>query len=384
MKKIKNKTLWLSVVATVLIMGMLAYLLSTTGFWGLVVWEKSYRAYYLIGVAAGLFTLVLGIALYRFKKLRIISFVYSCLAILIAIAGTAVLVSLSLGAPDDEVQLCIFPSRVPMLSEDKNLNIALVTDPHWGSSSQDNERLCNMLSDIEEKEFDIVMMGGDIVEYGFVRSQFEQAVADMERTIPTTPLHFFLGNHDVLVNTEKVFMRYFMPEEESPNHVLELAPGVHYVCFTLLYGDDALSRADLEWLDEVLSHYDREDTVIVQAHGFVYASGSLSEGGGEWWDIPALEEKLVPILERNHVDLFVSGHQHSGELMEKNGVHYALIPTAGKTPRQKIEVATKANSIYFTGKNAGYATLAIGQSSLIISYMDTDSNPLFQYEIRTN
>ncbi len=373
----------LSFVGAACVAGIILYLVLTSGFMGLITWESSYRSYVHIVAVLGLVCLGLGVLLHRKRGVRWVSFGYSCLAVFLSLAAAGIVFALSLGGPSEPVNLNFYTSKSEPLSQENRLSIAVVADTHWGGSGEDAQTRTKILQNIEAGDFDLLMLGGDIVDLGYMRSHFEAAAADMEKYVPTTPVHFVMGNHDVLVNTESVFRRYFQPDESSPNHVLELAPNVHLVVFNVLWDGFDVTRADLRWLDETLSKYDSADTVIVQTHGFIYSSGNVTSGGGKWYDIPALEREIVPILEKHKVDLMVSGHQHSAELMEKNGVYYMLVQSAGKPPKQKIETETAANQIFFDGYTSGYARLDIDGELLRITYLTADSEIMYVKEINT-
>ena len=50
-------------------------------------------------------------------------------------------------------------------------------------------------------------------------------------------------------------------------------------------------------------------------------------GGNQW--SPVMRSRLVTLLERYHVDLVLSGHQHNYQRGFKNGVHYITCGGAG-------------------------------------------------------
>jgi len=101
----------------------------------------------------------------------------------------------------------------------------------------------------------------------------------------------------------------------------------------LLWGEEDFDLEQRAWLSAQLESIPRRDAVIVLSHCYFYASGyDDPESGSPWYDHPGTIREVVPILEKYGVDLVLSGHNHYLELLEWNGVAYAVIGAMGGVP----------------------------------------------------
>lgn len=364
------------------VFALMMYLLSTTGFLGLVIWEKSYRLYVILVGLLGVVSLGLGL-FSHVKAMRIITVAYACLLTAVAIGGSIFVYSLGTRTPEALPNLRFYASSDGYLKTEKSISLAIASDAHFGAASANEEARNQIMDTVNGGGYDLFVMGGDLLDLGYDKSHTEMAIRDMEAYLTNVPVHFLMGNHDALVNTEANFRRYFQPGETYFNHVLEVAPGVHIVVFNLLWGTPDLKKSDVEWLSETLSKLPEEDTVIVVSHCFYYGSGYVSEGGGKWYDLDGVIKKIVPIFEENGVDLVLSGHQHSMELMEQNGIYYALVGPFGGSLFENYEIKTAANQLFYEGYTYGFVSLDIADDALTLTFRDAQGASLYATEIPT-
>ncbi len=363
---------------------LLVYLLGTTGMMGLVRWEKSYRMYViLIGCVCVIVWLVTFLALTKSRFLKVLAKALGIIFLIVSLAGGYLVYSFSTGGPDQRPDLNYYSSKDAALADTDSVKVAVISDTHWGNSSSKPENRNHMLDTLEKSDSDLVVFCGDMTEQGSVTKYADEAIADLEAHLATKPVHFVLGNHDTLINSEKVFMRYFEPDETDSNHVLEIAPGVHWVVFTMLWDMSDIDKEDITWLEETLASFPEEDTVIVNAHSFIYGSGVVSEGGGKWWDIPGYVDNIAPILEKNNVDLFICGHQHSMEMLEKNGVPYALVGPGGCDVYHGFTVKSEADQLFYDGETFGFTTVEIGGGMIELDFCDMDGASIKHFSFPT-
>lgn len=385
MKKSSKKVFILGIIGALFFFGFIYYLYNTMGMAGLIKWEKTYKMYYIYLLAAGITGVVLSLLSLTGKKLiKVLTVIYSVVLIVASLAAGYYVYSLGTWEPEHEIKLNYYGSEDAPLSNTKNVSVAVASDSHWGAEASNSEARNRIMDTVNNGEWDLFSVGGDIVEYGYNKSQVLEAIDDMEQHLTKVPVNFVMGNHDVLVNTSANFRRFFQPKEESYNYVLEIAPGVHWVVYNILWDMSDITGDDLNWLDETLSSFDEDDTVIVQSHGFAYGSGYVSEGGGQWWDIPGITENVVPILEKYNVDLMISGHQHSMELMENNGVYYALVGPFGGPLFNHYDTPTKAKQLYYNGDTYGFSSIEIEGNETTISFRDVYGNKLYSHTIKTD
>jgi hypothetical protein len=117
-----------------------------------------------------------------------------------------------------------------------------------------------------------------------------------------------------------------------------LAPG-HNGCYYTEIPEVQLDisrqrKAQLEWLERSLQDSDAP-IKVVYGHYPLYSEGAKMDSEKLACQT-ALERILSPILERNRVDLYISGHEHHYEKPKQvNGVHYMVSGAAGQLEEGK-------------------------------------------------
>ncbi|MGF6090060.1 metallophosphoesterase [Pseudomonas sp. 18173] len=87
---------------------------------------------------------------------------------------------------------------------------------------------------------------------------------------------------------------------------------------------------------------------------------------GENGEEPDLVTRLLPVLQRNHVDLLLSGHDHNQQLLLRAGEPAWVISGAGG---QKLDVLpTPVPDSTFTASRAGFAKLDLSATQLRLGY----------------
>ncbi|MGH8349314.1 MAG: metallophosphoesterase, partial [Pseudomonas sp.] len=87
---------------------------------------------------------------------------------------------------------------------------------------------------------------------------------------------------------------------------------------------------------------------------------------GEHGEESDLVTRLLPVLQRNHVDLLLSGHDHNQQLLLRAGEPAWVISGAGG---QKLDVLqTPTPNSTFTASRAGFAKLDLSTTQLRLGY----------------
>ncbi|WP_421141425.1 metallophosphoesterase [Pseudomonas sp. NFX15] len=81
-----------------------------------------------------------------------------------------------------------------------------------------------------------------------------------------------------------------------------------------------------------------------------------------------LVTRLLPVLERNHVDLLLSGHDHNQQLLLRAGEPAWVISGAGGQRLNALNGPTSDSA--FTATRAGFAKLDLSASQLRLAYYD--------------
>lgn len=130
-----------------------------------------------------------------------------------------------------------------------------------------------------------------------------------------------LGNHDYLMSGDwQSQVAYRSPRWHMPYRYYKLASVyADIICIDSEYLDDE----QLSFVDSQLKA-SRTPWQVVYLHRPIYSSG-------EHGDTSILKRALLPILERNGVDLVIAGHDHNLELQLRAGMLHAVSGSAGKS-----------------------------------------------------
>lgn len=218
------------------------------------------------------------------------------------------------------------------------LRLSFSSDPHWGVETADPQARKDILASVAEHKPDVFFMLGDTVETGSNSSEWNQALMDISAIAPKVPLRPLMGNHDALFGGQYLYKKAFFPAEFSPDsgspYYFSLkGEAATVLALNLPWGTEELKGAQMRWIEKTLSEADPSKPVIVLSHSFFYASGyDDPELDKPWYDHYQNIPSLSPLFERHGVDLVVSGHNHYQELLEHNGVHYAVVGAMGGKP----------------------------------------------------
>ena len=81
------------------------------------------------------------------------------------------------------------------------------------------------------------------------------------------------------------------------------------------------------WLDAQLEKYSPARWKVVYGHHPIYSDGYHG-------DSARLIEKLLPLLKKHNVDVYLAGHDHDMQHFERDGMHFFVVGGGGKNTRQ--------------------------------------------------
>jgi UDP-2,3-diacylglucosamine pyrophosphatase LpxH len=396
MAPMKSKTggaaLILCAAAPLAIAALLVWLFSLQSTLGLFEWNPSWRRIFLLIGAAGLLPLLLGLAtLPRMPErrrtlgsvLRVSALAVSALALLLACGLFAYLWSTSHSIASAPPALRLVDPSKGLSGSGGILRISLSSDPHWGSPTSDRASRNAILSSLAaaSPRRDALFILGDNVETGMMDSSWRDEAADLLALAPELPVRPLLGNHDGLIDGQYHFKAYFFPpalhsDSGSPYYYSMNAGPATIIVLNLLWGAESFEPAQAAWLEKTLSALPEGRQAIVLSHAFMYGSGyDDPDGDMPWYDNAGNIKRVVPILERHHVALVVSGHNHYMELLRKNGVTYAVVGAMGGVP-DPIPTHHSPASIWFRQGSFGWLDLDIGAAGIALSFRGADGASL--------
>ncbi len=174
----------------------------------------------------------------------------------------------------------------------------------WGAGTPFQRDVAAQVNSLYEKTpFDAALLLGDnIYPVGDIKKFGKVYFTDMYAPLIRGGVNFIvaLGNHDEHEGHEKDQLAFFR------------MPGYYYVVskpkidfFVLDTNTFAKDQVQQKWLSKALAQ-SRAEWKIVLAHHPLYSSGEHGQ------NIP-LQKVLEPILVKNHVDLYLAGHDHDYE-----------------------------------------------------------------------
>ena len=189
--------------------------------------------------------------------------------------------------------------------DSKPFRVALLSDTHYHYSKLDEA-----VADINSKDyFDFAIVTGDIAENG-LKQEFIFFHESMSKL--TIPYLTVIGNHDYLVNGEKVYSEMY-----GPYNYTFVFNNVKFVMFDNVRWESEKSP-DLPWLSSVLHNDHGYDHVIPFSHIPPF-DGQMQE----------YREKIQQLLVENNIRYSIHGHSHRYTLEELygGGVWYHTIPS---------------------------------------------------------
>lgn len=187
------------------------------------------------------------------------------------------------------------------------------------------------------------------------------------------PFYVTLGNHDWRSPdgpAAEILYSQKNPEWHlpSPYYTFTAGPVQFFAVNTVL-----MSEAQLLWLRDEL----KKSTAkwkVVYGHYHVYSA--------ERGDNDNLIERLLPILEGNHVDLYLCGHEHLIQHLKRAGsVHFFVNGAAGGGARSVKKPGYEGLLFVAEGKQ-GFTVLEADGSSLTVRFIGEDGGQLYDYTLR--
>ncbi|MEI7473582.1 MAG: metallophosphoesterase [bacterium] len=230
----------------------------------------------------------------------------------------------------------------------KSLKFVQVTDNHLSINSSDyggreilksTQILENTVNSINQlKDIDFVIFSGDNIDVANEENlrKFCEITQNLNK-----PYYIGIGNHDVFktngLSKEKYFnivkeynknqnnkkpYYYFCPDN---NFIVIVMDGVHEI---IPSKHGTYTEENLDWLDKVLKKYKNKTAVIVQHFPIVEPSENKSHRTLD-------PEGYFNLLDHhNNVATIVSGHYHTANVIQKNGIYHISSPALAEKPHQ--------------------------------------------------
>lgn len=243
----------------------------------------------------------------------------------------------------------------PAPDSTRTIGILAFGDSGGGSSDQFQLR-----SQMEEVPYELIVHTGDLAYDSGTMPEIERTVFevydDLFRHIPFFPAS---GNHDYKTLDGAPFRSVFkLPENGDAEKWYSYEWGrIHFAALDT----EADYDTQVAWLDQDLAATNLP-WKIVYMHRPPYSSGNHGSD-------TSLRNKLAPVLERHHVQLVLTGHDHHYERMvPQNGIAYVVTGGGG---RGTYSVGTSGFTA-FSESVIHYAYLEVGVDELVLHAIDAE------------
>ncbi|MFO8018081.1 MAG: metallophosphoesterase [Promethearchaeia archaeon] len=276
-------------------------------------------------------------------------------------------------------------------SEDNDkLRLAITSDAHFGRSESRPGITRDILKEVTDpgNSFDSLFFLGDLVEYGFMDSQWKQFLDSVSPYTTRIPFRTLCGNHDTIFGGVKYYKDYLYPEKMPTDTGSRLyyridINNVHIFALNLEWGLETYTAEQKEWLESEIAKVEEDDWTIVMSHSFFYSSGSVY-GFKSWADQPDMLDAFEDLFIENDVDLVFSGHNHHVEVLEKEGIYYQIVGAAGAVPDPKADTISDASEWYMnieTDSEFGFFEVDIDGNNATLNYRNKNYDSLYNITI---
>ncbi|HOX16906.1 MAG TPA: metallophosphoesterase family protein [Spirochaetales bacterium] len=291
------------------------------------------------------------------------------------------------------------PAESPLELVDERVGIApaadlarlsFASDAHFGAETANAAAREAVISGVAASipARDAFFVLGDHVEMGMLAGPWREEAETFARLAPSLPLVGLMGNHDSLVNGAPRWRAYWKPDgadavSGSPYYRSFEAGPATIVILNLLWGAESFDRKQRAWLERTLAAIPPERPVIVLSHAFAWASGYIDPASRRpWYDEAELIARVCPILEKHRVELMISGHNHYLELLESNGVSYALVGALGGKPDPEPTHRSPASKWIAVGE-FGWLDVDASAAGLALTFRDRNGTALRELFVET-
>jgi tartrate-resistant acid phosphatase type 5 len=278
------------------------------------------------------------------------------------------------------------PTTVPVAGPQGVVNFLAMGD--WGSGSPKQKIVAETLASYAQKQGNIqaVVLAGDNfymklsgVDDPVWKTVFED-VYDSKRL--NMPFFAVLGNHDYQENKAQIELdyakknptsRWKMPARWYRVNIPQEKPLVALIMLDSTKDKFSASdwAAQMEWMDKELASVPEGVWKVCVAHHTLFSNGSHGDNG-------VLQAQWGPILNKNHVDFFVCGHDHDVQHLEIPGwpESFVLVGGGGAGTRKMLRDQRGP----FSKSLNGFGHFQFTPEKALVRLIGADGNELHAFE----
>ncbi|MFA7229246.1 MAG: metallophosphoesterase, partial [Melioribacteraceae bacterium] len=206
------------------------------------------------------------------------------------------------------------------------------------------------------------------------------------------PWHPSLGNHDYRGNVDceieysklnarwKFPSRYYAQKENIDDSNYLLIVHLDTTPFIKNYQREAdiyhVENQDINrqlyWLDSVLTFSGARWTIVVGHHS-IYAAASNHGNTQE------LTDKILPILTKHHVPLYVCGHYHVAQRLIRGATNFVVC--GGGSSAGSVD---QREDVVFGAGSLGFLSVSVSSENIRLKIINEKSDILYAFQISDN
>jgi 3',5'-cyclic AMP phosphodiesterase CpdA len=245
------------------------------------------------------------------------------------------------------------------------LRVLAVADTGSGDANQ-RAVGAQMAAVHRQRPVDLVLLGGDNIypsgDMALIDATFRRPYAEL--LAAGVPFHAVLGNHDIRTDNGTPQVAYPGFGMGGRSYSLRRGP-VEFLMLDTNVNTDW--QKQLNWLRAVLARSTAPWKVVVGHHP-IYSSGLYGND-------PELGAKLIPLLRKHGVQLYINGHEHHYERsLPIDGITYLVVGGGGASLRPVMATAQTAKAVSVHS----FAELEAGPTELRLSAWDSQGRLIDQ------
>lgn len=293
-------------------------------------------------------------------------------------------------------------SSTPLIQKDHALNFIVMGD--WGRVGADHQKevALQMGKTAAESKAEFIIAAGDNFYPSGVISEMDPLFRHSFEDIYTAfslqwDWYPVLGNHDYKSNPgaqvkySRISRRWQMParyyakifsvDGDTTNQVLILFidtnPLIPEFYKNPVYGPNVAtqdSSAQKRWMISQLAHAGKNiKWKLVVGHHPMFTGGSRTDG----YDTKAIRNSLLPVFNKYHVDVYISGHEHSLQHLVTGKLNHLISGSASeKTPVKLVPESLMSASDY------GFMLLTASADELTVQAINENNQLIYRNTLK--
>ena len=260
------------------------------------------------------------------------------------------------------------PAKAPASTQASTLHVLAIADSGGGNPAQ--RAVADQMAAVHQRrKVDLVIMGGDNIyddgNLNRVEATFTRPYGALLKA--GVPFHAVLGNHDIRTTNGDPQVQYPLFGMKGRWYTVRQGPVEFFMLDTNV---NAAWQHQLPWLKQALASSKAPWKVLVGHHPI--------RSSGLYGDDPVAMARLVPLMRRYGVQLYINGHDHNYERSKViDGITYLTVGGAGASLRPVLAGPNSARAV----STHSFAELTFTPNALTIEAWDSQGKRIDQTQL---